>query len=85
MGGSVEAWGVPRTGLEEEGRPGRLEFERGSEAAMAAEVEEEGTGGGVGMGETESKGRPKRGSTRLYMAKPWCTVGRARGCPRNRS
>ena len=48
MGRSVEAWAVPRTGSEEEGRPGRLEFERGFEAEMAAEEEEEGTRGGVG-------------------------------------
>ena len=44
----VEACWVPQTSLEEEGRPRWLEFEWGSEAAMAVEEEGEGTGGGVG-------------------------------------
>ena len=44
----LEAGGVPQTGSEEEGRPGRLKFERGFEAAMAEEEEGDVTGGGVG-------------------------------------
>lgn len=49
---------------------GRLEFERGSEAAMAAEEEEEGTGGGVGwsgrlLGKRESECRQRESSGRL--------------------
>ena len=63
MGRLVEDWGVPRTGSEEEGRSGRLEFERGSEAAMAAEEEGEGMGG-VGWSGGAREGEREKLDTR---------------------
>ena len=75
---------MPRTGSEEEGRPGRLEFERGSEAAMAAEEEGEGTGGGVGWSGGAREGEREVGDERrlgggLIRARPGGAVGGAHG------
>ena len=64
MGRLVEVCGVPWTGSEEEGWLGRLEFERGSEAAMAAEEEGEGTGGGVGWSRGAREGEREKLETR---------------------
>ena len=75
---------MPRTGSEEEGRPGRLEFERGSEAAMAAEEEGEGMGGGVGWSGGAREGEREVGDERrlgggLIRARPGGAVGGAHG------
>ena len=84
LGRLVEVCGVPWTGSEEEGWLGRLEFERGSEAAMAAEEEGEGTGGGVGWSRGAREGEREVGDERrlgggLIRARPGGAVGGAHG------